>query len=308
MQLLMAQIFIFAVFAMSYDLLLGYTGIVSFGHAMFFGIGAYTTGIFLERFGSNLVMLILSLFAAAFLSALVSYFVGMLSLRLKSHYYAMLTLAFAQLFLVGAQKWRSLTSGNDGFTFILPTWLMNQTTFYFIALGFMFLVYLVLNRFTTSPLGSVLQAIRENEKRVESLGYKILHYKVLASIFAGVLAGLSGAMYAYTLRFVSTSVFAIDKTLDVLLMTIIGGVGTLVGAMVGAGIIELAHHYLSQLADQFWLFKRWMILFGMIYILAVIFFPYGIVGSLYKRSDRHRKRSASHVGSSEERDQSSKGA
>lgn len=287
----MTQIFIFAAFAMSYDILLGFTGIVSFGHAMFFGIGAYTTGIFLDRFGPTIWIILLSLLAAIVLAAILSYVVGMLSLRLKSHFYAMITLAFAQMFFAIAQKWRSLTSGNDGFTFLLPMWLMDRTTFYIIALIFMFTVYLVLNRFVHSPVGRVLQAIRENENRVQSLGYKVLHYKVLASIVAGVIASLSGAMYAYTLRFVNTAVFSVHQTVDVLLMTIIGGVGTLVGAIVGAGLIELVHHYLTALSDVFWLFERWIILFGIIYILAVIFFPKGIVGTLFEWSlKRNQKR------------------
>lgn len=288
--LLMTQIFILAAFAMSYDILLGYTGIVSFGHAMFFGIGAYTTGIIIREFQATLPVILISLLIAMVLAGIVSFIAGILSLRLKTHFYAMLTLALAQLFLVGAEKWRSLTAGNDGFTFLLPPWMMDPVHFYFIALVFMILIYFILYRFTQSPVGKVLQAIRENESRVESLGYKVLYYKITANIVAGVVAALSGAMYAYTLRFVSTSVFSIDQTLDVLLMTIIGGVGTLVGAIIGAGLIELVHHWLTQLAGVFWLFERWIILFGIIYILAVMFFPQGIVGGIYKWSAKWNQR------------------
>ncbi|MGV3487079.1 MAG: branched-chain amino acid ABC transporter permease [Tuberibacillus sp.] len=284
--LLLSQIFILAAFAMSYDILLGFTGIVSFGHAMFFGIGAYTTGIIIREYQASFLTIVLSLITAMVLAAIVSFIAGILSLRLKTHFYAMLTLALAQLFLVGAEKWRSLTAGNDGFTFFLPVWLMDPIHFYFVALVFMIIIYFLLYRFTQSPVGRVLQAIRENENRVESLGYKVLYYKVTANIVSGVVAALSGAMYAYTLHFVSTSVFSIDQTLDVLLMTIIGGVGTLVGAMLGAGLIELVHHWLTQLADVFWLFERWIILFGIIYILAVMFFPQGIVGGLYKLGNK----------------------
>jgi branched-chain amino acid transport system permease protein len=288
--LLMTQIFILAAFAMSYDILLGFTGIVSFGHAMFFGIGAYTTGIILRDHPATVPMILISLLLAMVFAAIVSFVAGILSLRLKTHFYAMLTLALAQLFLVGAEKWRTLTGGNDGFTFLLPPWMMDPIHFYFIALVFMILIYFLLSRFTHSPVGKVLQAIRENENRVESLGYKVLHYKIIANIVAGVVAALSGSMYAYTLRFVNTSVFSINQTLDVLLMTIIGGVGTLVGAIIGAGMIELVHHWLTQLADVFWLFDRWIILFGIIYILAVMFFPQGIVGGIYKWSEKWNKR------------------
>ncbi|MFD1739155.1 branched-chain amino acid ABC transporter permease [Bacillus salitolerans] len=274
------QIFIFAVFAMSYDLLLGFTGIVSFGHAMFFGIGAYSTGIILNRFDGTVLYLVISMIVGVILAAIVSYIVGILSLRLKSHFYAMLTLAFAGLFLVGAQKWRSLTKGNDGFTFGIPDFLKDRMMLYFVTLAFMIIAYLALRRFTSSPVGKVLQAIRENEPRTESLGYKILHYKVFASIVAGIFASLAGSFYVLTLRFVNTSVFTTEVTLDALLMTIIGGVGTLVGAILGAGIIEFAHYFLKDLAKVHWIFERWIIIFGIIYILAVMFFPAGIIGTV----------------------------
>ncbi len=137
----LTQIFIFAIFAMSYDILLGYTGIVSFGHAMFFGIGAYTTGIFLQKLDSNLVSFSLSILVAITLSFIISLIVGLLTLRLKSTYYAMLTLALANLFLVVAEKWRSLTLGNDGFTFRVPELLQDRTNFYFICLFLMLAVF-----------------------------------------------------------------------------------------------------------------------------------------------------------------------
>jgi branched-chain amino acid transport system permease protein len=278
--ILLTQIFIFAVFAMSYDLLLGYTGIVSFGHAMFFGIGAYTVAIGMARLDDSIAMLLLSFVIAIILSGLVSYVVGVLSLRLKSHFYAMLTLAFSGLFLVGAEKWRSVTMGNDGFTFAIPEVLKDREVFYFTALAFMIIMYLFMRRFTQSPLGRVLQAIRENEQRTESLGYRILHYKVIASIVSGVVASLAGGMYVLTLRFVNTSVFAIDKTMDALLMTIIGGVGTLFGGIMGAALLKLAHYGLADLAKVHWIFERWMIFFGIVFVLVILFFPQGIVGTL----------------------------
>ncbi|MBM7659834.1 branched-chain amino acid transport system permease protein [Bacillus mesophilus] len=278
--MLFTQIFIFAVLAMSYDLLLGFTGIVSFGHAMFFGIGAYSTAVILDRMDATYLSLVTGIIVGIIIAAIVSLIVGVLSLRLKSHFYAMLTLAFAGLFLVAAQKWRSVTGGNDGFTFSIPDALKEREVLYFTTLLLMILVFFGLKRFTNSPVGKVLQAIRENESRTESLGYKILHYKVFASIVAGIVASISGSFYVLTLRFVNTSVFTMDITLDALLMTIIGGVGTLVGAIIGAGLIEWAHHWLTDLSKVHWIFERWIIFFGIIYILAVMFFPKGIVGTL----------------------------
>jgi branched-chain amino acid transport system permease protein len=287
--ILLTQIFIFAIFAMSYDLLLGYTGIVSFGHAMYFGIGAYSMGIMMKRFEPTVFYMFLALALTILLSALVSWGVGLLSLRLKSHYYAMLTLALAGLFLVAAEKWRTITYGNDGFTFRVPDFLKDRTDFYIICLIGMLVVFLLLKRFTNSPLGRVLQAIRENEKRTESLGFQVIHYKIIASIVSGIIAGISGSLYAVSLRFVNTSVFSMDITLDALLMTIIGGVGTLIGAIIGAGLIEFAHHWLTELAKTHWIFERWIIFFGILYILVVMFFPMGIIGTLGKIKLKKRK-------------------
>ena len=294
--ILLTQVFIFAMFAMSYDLLLGYTGIVSFGHAMFFGIGAYTIGIFMKSFEPSIFYLLLASIVTVLLTGIISFFIGLLTLRLKSHFYAMLTLAFSGLFLVLAEKWRTLTYGNDGFTFRVPDILKDRTDFYLISLVLMLLIFLGLRRFIQSPLGRVVQAIRENEQRTESLGYNVLHYKIIASVVSGVIAGIAGMLYSISLRFVNTSVFSIDITLDALLMTIIGGVGTLIGAVIGSGIIEFAHHWLTEMAKTHWIFERWIIFFGIIYILAVMFFPQGIVGTVknlkFKKKDRSQNTQA----------------
>ncbi|WP_075981499.1 branched-chain amino acid ABC transporter permease [Bacillus massilinigeriensis] len=289
MLILLTQVFIFAIFAMSYDLLLGYTGIVSFGHAMFFGIGAYTIGIFMKRYDPTVSNLLMAVLVTVVLTVIISFFIGLLTLRLKSHFYAMLTLAFSGLFLVLAEKWRTMTYGNDGFTFRVPDLLKDRTDFYLICLTLMIVVFLFLKRFINSPLGKVIQAIRENEQRTESLGFSVLHYKIIASVVSGVMAGIAGMLYSISLRFVNTSVFSMDITLDALLMTIIGGVGTLVGAIIGSGLIEFAHHWLTELAKTHWIFERWIIFFGVIYILAVMFFPQGIVGSLQSISFRRNK-------------------
>ncbi|MGM8216757.1 branched-chain amino acid ABC transporter permease [Bacillaceae bacterium W0354] len=285
---LMMQVFIFGIFAMSYDLLLGYTGIVSFGHAMFFGAGAYSIGITIDQLEPSFMSVFIGILVAAIVGGFIAFIAGILTLRLKSHYYAMLTLALANLFLFIAERWRSVTKGNDGFTFKLPEFPgplqeHRNLIIYMFCLVSMVLIFFGLRRLTQSPLGKILVAIRENDQRVESLGYRVMPYKVIISVISGVVASFAGVLYAISLRFVDTSVFAIDVTLDALLMTIIGGVGTLVGPIIGAGIIEFAHHYLSELSGVHWIFQRWIILFGIVYILAVIFFPNGIVGSIQKQ-------------------------
>jgi len=277
--ILLTQVFIFAIFAMSYDILLGYTGIVSFGHAMFFGIGAYSVAIFMDRFGNSYGSLLAAVGATIVLTAIVSAIVGLLTLRLQSHFFAMLTLAVSGLFVVIAEKWRAVTHGTEGFTFAIPPFLRDRTVMYFICLFMMVITLMLLSRFTHSPFGRVLLAIRENEKRTESLGFQTLYYKVIASVVAGVFAGLSGCLYALTLRFVNTTVPSVQYTLDVLLMTIIGGVGTLYGGILGSALIQLVHHYLTNLAKVHWIFERWLILFGIVYIIVVMVFPHGIIGT-----------------------------
>ena len=288
--ILLTQVFIFAIFAMSYDLLLGFTGIVSFGHAMFFGIGAYTIGIFMKRFEPTLTYLFIALLVVILLTGVLSFIIGLLTLRLKSHFYAMLTLAFSGLFLILAEKWRNMTYGNDGFTFRVPELFRDRTDFYLICLVLLIIVFLFLRRLIDSPLGRVIQAIRENEQRTESLGFQVLHYKIISSVVSGIIAGVAGMLYSISLRFVNTSVFAIDITLDALLMTIIGGVGTLIGAVIGSGLIEFAHHWLTEMAKVHWIFERWIIFFGIIYILAVMFFPKGIVGTLKSLKLKKKKK------------------
>lgn len=283
MLFMIMQVFIFGIFAMSYDLLLGYTGIISFGHAMFFGIGAYSAAIVMDLNDSTLLSLAAGVLVAIIIAAIVSFIAGILTLRLKSHFYAMLTLALAGLFLVAAEKWTSLTGGGEGFTFRLPEFLRDSGTMYMICLISLVVFFFGLRRFTKSPLGKVLVAIRENENRTESLGYQVLHYKVIVSVIAGVIASFAGVLYVLSLRFIDTSVFAVDVTLDALLMTIIGGVGTLIGPLIGAGLVEFAHHWLSDLADVHWIFERWIILYGTVYILAVIFFPLGIAGTIQSK-------------------------
>ncbi len=284
MLILLTQIFIFAIFAMSFDILLGYTGIVSFGHCMFFGIGAYSTALIFNRMEPTLVNFFLGLCLGIVISALVSYVIGLLSLRLKSHFYAMLTLAVSQLFLVLAEKWRGLTYGGDGFTFSVPDLFKDRTSFYYITLLSVAAVFILLKLFTESSTGKVLKAISQNEQRVEAIGYKSLHYKLIASVIAGIAASLSGAFYAVSLRFINTNVFSIEVTLDALLMTMIGGLGTLAGAIAGAGIIEFLRHYLSELAAHHPIFERWTIFLGFLYIVVLLGFPSGLAGAIRKLS------------------------
>lgn len=299
MLILLTQIFIFAIFAMSYDLLIGYTGIVSFGHCMFFGIGAYSVAIMLEANETTMSIFFLGILIGLILTGIVSYIIGILSLRLQSHFYAMLTLGFAELFFIIAEKWRSVTHGGDGFTFRVPDFLRDRFTFYFFALISLVLIFIFLQLFTRSSTGKILKAISQNEQRVEALGFKVLNYKIIASVISGVIASYSGALYVLTLRFVDPNVFSIDITLNAILMTMIGGVGTLIGPIIGSGVVEFAQHYLSELASQYPIFERWTLFLGILYIVVVLVFPKGIVGSLksfqFKAGENHYKENVKEI-------------
>lgn len=297
MLILLTQIFIFAIFAMSFDILLGYTGIVSFGHCMFFGIGAYSVALMIDYRDATLTSFLIGVLIAIVLASIISYIIGMLSLRLKSHYYAMLTLAVSQLLLVLADKWRIVTHGGDGFTFSVPDIFRDRISFYYITLICLVGFFIILRLITTSSLGKVLKAIAQNEQRVEALGYKTLHYKVIASIIAGVVAAFSGTLYVITLRFVNTAVFSIDITLDALLMTMLGGVGTLIGPILGAGTLEFMQHYLSELASDYPIFERWTIILGVLYIIVLLGFPSGFIGTLQK----HMKKKSKTINKTEEK-------
>ena len=286
-QMLLIQVFTLAVFGVSYDLLMGYSGITSFGHAMFFGLGAYLLGILLKLAHLPLWLIVPAIVVAASVLAVL---VGTVSLRIKGVHFAMVTLAFAELLFIlsMATELRPWTGGDEGLHDfpILPglhPWL-NRTHFYYLGLGFLIGAYLVARRFVSSPTGRVLQAIRENEERAVAIGYHTFLYKVAVTILAGVLAALAGAFNALFFRNATPEVLGVGRTIDALLVTIIGGVGTLVGPILGAGVVRLVGHYLVEIFGP-----RWPFVFGVVYILLVMFFPYGLIGTWQVNAPRLRR-------------------
>lgn len=281
------QMLILGIFAMSYDLLLGYTGVLSFGHAMFFGTGAYVMGILLSRnfgwsFGPALVMVLV----VAIIQSLIF---GMLSLRVKGVYLAMVTLAFAEMFFIlsEAGDFRQYTGADDGLHgFPIPLYLnptLFRTRFYFLTLLFFVAVFIAARRLVNSPTGKVMIAIRENENRATMIGYTTFWYKLVSFTAAGVFAALAGSLSAVYHVSVTPTLLSTGRTIDALAMTIIGGVGTLVGPILGAGIIHLLGYWLER-----WFGGNWTLIYGIIFMLIVIFLPYGIIGTIQARSFRWR--------------------
>lgn len=267
---LLISIFIFGAFAVSYDLLLGVTGLLSFGHALYFGGGAYTMGILLRDHQASFIVACLAVIGVSLIFAFLK---GLFTLRVKGIYYAMVTLAFAQFFWVSAQKMTGLTGGDDGFPRIpTPDFISDRRAFYYFALLFLVAAYFLIRRIVYSPTGRVLVGIRENEDRMKMLGYNVFLYKIFALMISGSIASLSGAIYAIYINFAYPALLDIQNTIDVLMMTIVGGVGTLSGPIFGAGVVRLLAYFLSAA------FRQWIIIFGLIYIFIVIFMPRGIFG------------------------------
>jgi branched-chain amino acid transport system permease protein len=290
-------VFIMAVYAMSYDLLMGYTGILSFGHAAFFGGGAYTMALFLAHVAPRLVARIAQtsparadlaqsvLFVAALLLVIaVSILLGLLfsavSARVKGVYFAMITLAIAQAIYIISKatdfvRWTGADEGLHGVP--VPAWI-NPTQFrlrfYFVALIFAVGMYLVVRRIVNSPTGHVFVALRENESRARMIGYNPAVYRTLAFVISAVVAGLAGAMFALWNMGATPSMTGAITTINALIMTILGGIGTLTGPMLGAAVMQVFGQFFYQ-----WFGARWPLVFGLIFIALVLFLPYGIVGT-----------------------------
>lgn len=280
---MLIQMFILGIFAMSYDLLLGYTGVLSFGHAMFFGVGAYTVSILISK---NFEWPLAQALGAVLLIALIQSVVfGILSLRVKGVYLAMVTLAFAEMFFILAEAgdFRQYTGADDGLHgFGVPAYLSStdhRTRFYFLALVFFVVVFLAARRLVNSPTGRVMIASRDNENRAQMIGYNTFWFKLIAFVAAGIFAALAGALLALYNHSVTPSLLNVNTTIDALAMTIIGGAGTLVGPIIGAAIVQLLGYWLER-----WFGSSWTIIYGTIFMLIVIFLPYGIVGTLRARA------------------------
>jgi len=303
-----ARICIFIVLVASYDLLLGYSGIVSFAHTMFFGLGAYGVALASTHMGRGYDALVVGTVLGALASALLALLIGLFSLRVRAIFFAMITLAVASAVAVLVSQLSGLTGGEDGLNYSIPRELtpafklgslfgvtingkiLNYYLVFFASLA----LFLVLLRVVNSPFGRVLQAIRENDFRAEAIGYRVVFYRTLATCLSAAVAALAGSLFAIWLRYVGPdTTLSFEIMLDILLMVVIGGMGTMYGAVIGATIFVLAQNYLQnlmgvasgateglplvpQLLDP----DRWLLWLGVLFILSVYFFPTGIVGRL----------------------------
>jgi branched-chain amino acid transport system permease protein len=281
---LTAEIYIFAIFAMSLDLLLGFTGLMSLGHAAFFGLGAYAVAILGTLVGVNAwIALAAGILVAAIGAALIGFF----CVRLSGIPFLMLTLAFSQLLFSVALKWRDVTGGSDGMAIpdkpiLFGIELSNSLAMYFMALAFLLAAYWALRRLLNAPLGHVFVGIRENEPRMLAIGFNTRAYKLLSFTIAGAFAGLAGGLYAVFNSFISPDAIYWTSSGDILIMTMLGGAGTLIGPAIGAGVFLLMKNVVSSYSDH------WLAIIGAVFICCVLFFPGGIWGTLRQLRWRER--------------------
>jgi branched-chain amino acid transport system permease protein len=305
-----AKMLVFILLVASYDLLLGYTGIVSFAHTMFFGIGAYGVAIASTRMGEGFAAVFVGLALALLISLVLSLVIGLFSLRVKAIFYAMITLAVAAAFQTLASQLSDLTGGEDGLTFKNPQvfspsfepfeseffgLLLDGKVFsYYLLFVVVALLFLLLLRIVNSPFGRVLQAIRENDFRAEAIGYRTVVYRTLSNVLSALFATVAGALLALWLRYTGPdTTLSFEIMLDILLIVVIGGMGTMYGAVIGSVLFVFAQNYLQDLLKvaggalegmpvvaQLVSPDRWLLWLGVLFVLSVYHFPTGVVGRL----------------------------
>ena len=274
---LLTQILIFAIFAMSLDLLLGYTGLASLGHAAYFGIAAYVVAILTTQHQASFwACLVAAILAACAVAALF----GLVAIRATGVYFLMITLALGMVIWGLAFRWVSLTMGDNGISGIARPSLSagwsfaRPLPFHYLSLVAFLIAFGLLALIVRSPFGLSLQGIRESERRMRALGYDVWLHKYVAFILSGAFAGLAGALWAYYDGFVSPVEVHLLTSVEALLMVALGGPGTLVGPILGAGVIVLFKNLLSIYT------KRWLLILGLFYIAVIAIAPKGIVGAV----------------------------
>ena len=282
---LLTQALIYAILAMSLDIILGYTGLASLGHAAYFGLGAYSVGILATRYGASFW---LTLPAGVFLALAVAAVFGLVALRATGVYFLMITLALGMVVWGLAHRWVTMTQGDNGISAIprpdlgLPWSLADSIPFYYFALAGFVITFWILRVMVQSPFGRSLVGIRESESRMRTLGYHVWLHKYIGFVIAGGFGGFGGVLWAYYNGFVSPTDLQLATSVEALLMVALGGRGTLLGPALGAGMIVLLKNFVSVYTH------RWLLILGVVYIATIVYAPEGIVGAarLWRRRAR----------------------
>ena len=278
------EILIWGLLAMSSDILIGYTGMISFGHSVFFGLGMYgAAAALLWAKPANLWLALLFGLAAA---AAVAVFVAYFATRLRDIYFSITTLVFSQIFYVIIFTWTEVTGGENGLTFSRPALAIpglfsvpfTTETLHWFVLAVVTISFLTIRRVTQSPFGMVLQAIRENEPRARAIGYAVERYKIVAVMLSGLFAGLAGILYAIQNKFAAPDFVFFLVSGEVVIFNVMGGIGTLVGPIAGAAFFLLLREGLSRYFTEYYLIPV-----GIIFTAMVIFMPQGLLGFARRR-------------------------
>ena len=279
---LLTQAAIVSVLAMSLDVLLGYTGLPSLGHAAYFGVAAYAVGILATDYHRGFVVCLLS---GVLLATLAAALFGLLAIRATGTYFLMITLALGMVVWGLAFRWVSLTRGDNGIAGVPRPDLggmldfNNPLVFCYVALAAVGVAWTLLGRLVRSPFGLGLQGIRESESRMRALGYNVWLHKYVAFVISGAFAGFAGCFWAYYNGFVSPVDVQLVTSVETLLMVALGGPGTLAGAAIGAALIVFLKNFVSVYT------KRWLLILGAVYIGVILFAPRGVLGA-FRRGER----------------------
>jgi branched-chain amino acid transport system permease protein len=284
---LVIQMMIFSIFAMGYDICLGYTDQCSLGHSIFFGSGAYGAILSIMYLKLSLIPSLLVGTASGFVVALI---LGPICIRLSEAYFVIVTAIISTVFHLLAMDMTWLTGGDDGLSVSVPPVNLGFYQFsiytpvanYYFVLFFLLLAYLVLNRIIKAPLGKIFISIRENQKRANFLGYNVLKYKLIAFALSGMFAALAGALYALTLRYTSADYFSFYWSVLPVVWCLVGGLGTLAGPWIGVAIMSLFQYYVST-----W-FTHYLLLFGILILVILRVSRKGILGYLLSFGERSR--------------------
>ena len=284
---MLTKVLIFAIFAMSLDIILGYTGLLSLGHAAFFGVAGYTAGILMVGYGIESFWLVMPL--GILMAGIFAAIIGYIALRVSGVYFLLVTLAFGQLLSVGAVKWRTMTGGTDGLVGItypllgLPGFTWKASNFYYLVFISFVICFFLLYRITNSSFGRTLIGIRENEPRMQCLGYNTWAHKYVAFIIAGLFAGVAGVLFGPFYGIMVPEHLGLPNSAMAMLMVIIGGAGTLFGPVIGAGLIIFLEYFASIYSPE-----RWPLILGCVFVICVLFMRggFGIYLSRFWRKVR----------------------
>lgn len=287
------EILYFGLFAVSFNLLFGYAGLLSFGHAATFGVGGYTLGLVLRHVEGSSVLLALP--AATVAGAAAGLVIGFFCVRLRGTYFALLTLAFSQFLFAVALKWREVTRGDDGLSVSVPDLalpggfllrLSQASHFYWLALTVVLVALAAAWRFTRTPLGQAVVLMRENDERAAFLGYNVFATKLIVFTFAAALAAVAGALFAAFQRLISPAALDLPMSTEVVFMAILGGTGAFLGPVLGAAVYIVIQDWLSKTTEH------WPFLIGLLFVLMILYAHQGLVGllgrggSLWRRAAR----------------------